>query len=89
MCIYIYIYIYLKRTSKPPVVLSRLRSDFARNTSLISHSRSNQDDDAKYCLIFPRYDDTSPFKPRYFDSKYYLVCLVYDNTKPFNPRSRY
>ena len=46
----------LKPTSQPPVVLSGLHYDSTPNTSLISHSRSKQDNDNKHCLVGPVYD---------------------------------
>ena len=64
--IYVYIYIYtyaaspVKPTSKPFVVLSTPRSDPTPNTSLISHKRSGQDQNTKYCLVFPAYNHIPP-----------------------------
>ena len=38
-------------TSKPLVVLSKLRCESIQNISLIYHNRAKQDKHAKYCLL--------------------------------------
>ena len=84
ICIYvyiythIYIYIYIicilpapKRTSK--------------RLSTTTQTPSNLDNDAKYCLVFPLYDDTTPFNQD-GDTNYCLVFPVCNNTQPCKTR---